>query len=159
MAFTSDESGREEVYIQDFPDAKMRRKVSSGGGGLSKVGRKGDELFYRSLEGRLVAVPVRFNGTSVDVGDPRVVMRLIQPPAVHGLSVRYRPGRTHSRPGPGSGAPAGVSLRYSWTGRPRCDDNVLMIPGIRSLMVWIERSGRSGWSRSTKPSMWRLGPD
>src|SRR5262245_6684937 len=31
LAFTSDEAGREDVYVQSYPDARTRRLVSSGG--------------------------------------------------------------------------------------------------------------------------------
>ena len=70
------------MYIQDFLDATTRRRVSTTGGGYPRWSRKGNELFFRSVDGQLVAVPVRFNGTSADIGDPRFVMRLIEPPAV-----------------------------------------------------------------------------
>jgi serine/threonine protein kinase len=82
IAFTSNESGRDEVYIQHIHDATTRKQVSTSGGGYPRWSRKGNELFFRSLDGQLVKVPVRINGTSTDVGDPRFVMRLIQPPTV-----------------------------------------------------------------------------
>jgi hypothetical protein len=67
IAFTSNESGRNEVYIQAFPNPTTLRRVSTSGGGYPRWGRKGNELFFRSLDGALVAVPVRFNGTSIDL--------------------------------------------------------------------------------------------
>jgi dipeptidyl aminopeptidase/acylaminoacyl peptidase len=82
IAFTSNESGRDEVYIQNFLDATTRKRVSASGGGYPRWSTKGNELFFRTLDGQLVVVPVRFKGTSADVGDPRSVMRLIQPPSV-----------------------------------------------------------------------------
>ena len=66
-----------------FLTRRRVRRVSTNGGGYPRWSRKGNELFFRSLDGQLVAVPVRFNGTSIDLGDPRFVMRLIEPPAVH----------------------------------------------------------------------------
>jgi Tol biopolymer transport system component len=82
IAFTSDESGRDEVYVQSILDATTRRRASTSGGSYPRWSRKGNELFFRSLDGHLMAVPVRFNGTSADLGDPRLVMRLIEPTAV-----------------------------------------------------------------------------
>ena len=32
VAYVSDESGRDEVYVQAFPDPSVRTQVSSGGG-------------------------------------------------------------------------------------------------------------------------------
>jgi Tol biopolymer transport system component len=82
MAFTSDESGRDEVYTQSMLVPTTRQRVSSGGGSYPRWSRTGNELFFRSLDGRLLVVPVRFTGTSVDFGEPRVVMPVIEPPAV-----------------------------------------------------------------------------
>jgi Tol biopolymer transport system component len=82
IAFTSDESGRTEVYIQNFPDATTRHKVSTRGGGYPRWSTKGNELFFRSLDGQLMAVPVQFNGISPALGEARPVMRLIEPPAL-----------------------------------------------------------------------------
>ena len=82
LAFTSNETGRDEVYVQNLRDATTRRFVSPNGGAFPRWSRKRNELFFRSLDGQLMAVPVRFNGTSTEPGTPRFVMRLIQPPAV-----------------------------------------------------------------------------
>jgi len=83
LAFTSEESGRQDVYVQSFPDGRTRRLVSSGGGSYPRWGRDGRELFYRAADGQLVAVPLRTIGSSVELGSPRVIMRLVDPPAVH----------------------------------------------------------------------------
>ena len=82
IAFTSDESGRDEVYVQTFLDQTTRRRMSTSGGSYPRWSRTGNELFFRSVDGHLVTVPVGFNGKSADVGKPRVVMPLIEPPAV-----------------------------------------------------------------------------
>ena len=82
IAFTSDESGRDEVYVQDFLDPTTRRRVSTSGGSYPRWSRTGNGLFFRSVDGQLVTVLVEFNGTSADVGKPRAVMPLIEPPAV-----------------------------------------------------------------------------
>lgn len=43
VAYQSDESGRDEVYVASFPSVDRRRQVSTDGGRWS---RTGDELFY-----------------------------------------------------------------------------------------------------------------
>ncbi len=61
VAYVSNESGRQEVYVQPFPDGGRRVTVSSIGGTRIRWSRDGTELFYveGSLEsGTLVAVPV-----------------------------------------------------------------------------------------------------
>jgi len=59
LAYQSDESGRDEIYIRPFPGAEAgRRQVSAGGGGEPLWAHSGRELFYRSATGHMVAVPV-----------------------------------------------------------------------------------------------------
>ncbi len=59
LAYQSDESGRDEIYIRPFPDAGAgRRQVSVAGGAEPLWAHSGRELFYRSPEGQMVAVPV-----------------------------------------------------------------------------------------------------
>jgi Tol biopolymer transport system component len=51
LAYTSDESGREEVYVTHYPELEGRQQVSSGGGMVPAWSREGGELFYRSIDG------------------------------------------------------------------------------------------------------------
>ena len=83
LAFTSNETGRDDVYVQSFPDAATRRMVSSGGGAYPRWGPGGRELLYRAPDGRLMTVPVRLVGSSVELGTPSVVMRLVDAAGVH----------------------------------------------------------------------------
>jgi len=47
LAYMSDESGREEVYVRPFPGSGGRRQISSDGGSEPLWARSGRELFYR----------------------------------------------------------------------------------------------------------------
>jgi Tol biopolymer transport system component len=58
IAYTSDESGAWEVYVQSFPTAGRKRVISVGGGGQPEWRRDGRELFYLSPDGTLMAVSV-----------------------------------------------------------------------------------------------------
>ena len=58
IAYTSDESGRSEIYVQTFPDGARRRQVSRDGGAMARWRADGRELFYVALDGRLMAVPM-----------------------------------------------------------------------------------------------------
>jgi hypothetical protein len=82
LAFTSNESGRNDVYVGSFPDPTNARRVSANGGSYPRWSRRGDELYFRSLDGQLVAVPVQLTGTSATPRALRPVMRLIEPPAI-----------------------------------------------------------------------------
>ena len=57
LAWVSDESGRDEVYVSSFPEPDVPVQVSSGGGGEPRWAPNGRELFYRGAEG-MIAVQV-----------------------------------------------------------------------------------------------------
>jgi hypothetical protein len=71
------------VYVQSFPDAATRQIVSNTGGAYPRWSPGGRELFYRALDGHLMTVPVRLVGSSVELGAPSVVMRLVEAAGVH----------------------------------------------------------------------------
>ena len=69
IAYVSNESGRNELYLQSFPaDAGKRYTVSSQGGTGPAWRRDGKELFFVAGDGRLTAVPVTMNGADVQLG-------------------------------------------------------------------------------------------
>ncbi len=63
VAFNSLESGRWEVYAAAFPSFTDKRQVSQGGGGQPVWRRDGKELFYLSLQGKLMAVETTAGAT------------------------------------------------------------------------------------------------
>ena len=67
VAYTSDESGRSEIYVQRYPGGADRIPVSTGGGMLPTWSRDGKELFYVTGDA-LVAVAIRPDGS---FGAPR----------------------------------------------------------------------------------------
>ncbi len=68
LAYTSDESGENEVYVRPFPDGGAKTLVSTGGGGSPVWSRDGRELFYRDGD-QLMAVQVD-SGDELTVGAP-----------------------------------------------------------------------------------------
>ncbi len=69
LAYVSDESGRDEVYIRQFPDGSGKRQVSLNGGTQPTWRRDGRELFY--VEGAsLMAVEVSTEG-GLTLGRPQ----------------------------------------------------------------------------------------
>ena len=46
LAYTSDETGRFEVYVQRFPEREGRQPISVGGGTIPEWSADGSELFY-----------------------------------------------------------------------------------------------------------------
>ena len=57
VAYTSDESGQEEVYVRPFPNVDDGRSlVSQDGGGKAVWGPDSRELFCQGKDGALIAV-------------------------------------------------------------------------------------------------------
>jgi serine/threonine-protein kinase len=67
----SAESGVHEVYVRAFPDNGAKRLISSGGGYLPMWSRKGKDLFYRTLDQRLMVVSYTATGDVFSAGPPR----------------------------------------------------------------------------------------
>jgi len=70
LSYTSNVSGRFEVYVQRFPEGTDRAQVSPGGGGSARWRRDGRELFYLALDGTLMAVPTTGTGQSIEFRAP-----------------------------------------------------------------------------------------
>src|SRR4029079_14408351 len=68
MAYTTYESGRDEVYVDSFPTAGHRQQVSVGGGMQPRWKRNGSELFYLTPDQTLMAVPVTTKSGYFDTG-------------------------------------------------------------------------------------------
>jgi Tol biopolymer transport system component len=72
IAFESNESGRNEIYVQPFPNAAAKTIVSTGGGLQPHWGPGGHELFYVAPDGRLMTVAMRFrpDGHAIEPASP-----------------------------------------------------------------------------------------
>jgi eukaryotic-like serine/threonine-protein kinase len=70
LAYTSNESGRFEVYVTSLPGREGRWQISSGGGSGPRWRRDGRELFYVAPDRRIHSVEVRAGG-AFDAGAPR----------------------------------------------------------------------------------------
>ena len=83
VAYTSNESGQTEVYVQGFPEARGKFQVSTGGGHFPKWGPAGRgmsrELFYVSLNDKLMAVDLKLGKDSVEPSAPRELFPLPTP--------------------------------------------------------------------------------
>ena len=85
VAYSSNETGRWEVYVTSFPEARGQWQVSNGGGDQPKWRNDGRELFYLGLDGKIMGVPVT-TGTNFDPGsatalfqaNPRVMVAIAE---------------------------------------------------------------------------------
>jgi Tol biopolymer transport system component len=71
MAFVSNESGRNEIYVASFPSPSTKVPISAASGTQPRWRGDGREIFYMGSGGRLMAVSVQGLGARFDVGESR----------------------------------------------------------------------------------------
>jgi Tol biopolymer transport system component len=76
MAYTSNETGRLEVYVDRFPALGDKRIVSADGGGWPRWSRDGSELFWVAERAGLVVAQVRRMGGRLEIARPRALSQL-----------------------------------------------------------------------------------
>lgn len=68
VVYQSNESGNFEVYVAPFPGPGGKRQISSGGGTRPRWRRDGKEIFYCTIDGRLMAAEVAARNGTLEVG-------------------------------------------------------------------------------------------
>jgi len=71
VVYSSDESGKFEVYVQAFPATSGKWQVSIGGGAAPTWSKDGREIFYLAPDKKLMAVEVKTVGSSLEQGIPK----------------------------------------------------------------------------------------
>jgi Tol biopolymer transport system component len=77
LAYRSNESGSDQIYVQQFPGPAAKQLVSTAGGSQPRWRRDGKELFYIAADMKLMAVPIALpsNGQTLEVGVPVPLFR------------------------------------------------------------------------------------
>ena len=88
IAYTSNETGDFEVYVQPFPTTGEKWKVSSHGGGQPRWRRDMKEMFYRTEDGKMMAVPVK-TARGFESGDPRMLFQASADPLFPNLGIPF----------------------------------------------------------------------
>jgi eukaryotic-like serine/threonine-protein kinase len=70
LAYDSDESGTWQIYVISFPAADQKRQISINGGAQPRWRGDGKELYYLSLDGKMMAVGMTLTN-KIDAGIPR----------------------------------------------------------------------------------------
>jgi len=72
IAYQSDKTGREEIYIRPFPGPGSDTRISTDGGIQVRWNPNGKELFYVASDDRLMAAPIQVSsdGKAVEPGSP-----------------------------------------------------------------------------------------
>ena len=98
VAYTSDESGRFEVYVTPATGDGRHWQVSTEGGLWPKWVAGTDELLFQDATGRFVVVPMQTDGDEIGIGTPEILFggyvasRLysLYDPASDGSRILYR---------------------------------------------------------------------
>lgn len=92
LAYSSNETGRSEIYIRPFPAGPGRTQVSVDGGVFPRWRNDSRELYFMNLIsfGGVMASEISINGTSVDRAVP---IRLFQ---AHFINVAHAGGQHHA---------------------------------------------------------------
>jgi serine/threonine-protein kinase len=89
LAYTSNESGRDEVYVRPFPRSEgVARLVSIDGGAGPVWAPDGTTLHYRGTSGEIMSVPVTLGATFV-AGRPRPLFRFAGLYRMSGTATAY----------------------------------------------------------------------
>ncbi|MCI0402089.1 MAG: hypothetical protein L0212_01015, partial [Acidobacteria bacterium] len=82
IAYESDESGTDEVYVAPFsgsggrPTPAGKLQVSTAGGRLARWRRDGQELFYLAPDGKLMGAEIRLKSPTLEVGAVRALLQV-----------------------------------------------------------------------------------
>jgi Tol biopolymer transport system component len=74
VAYVSDESGSQQVYVRSFLAVGGQRQISTDGGTQPRWRRDGKELFYLARDRKLMAVMVK-TGATLEADLPRVLFQ------------------------------------------------------------------------------------
>jgi serine/threonine-protein kinase len=85
IAYRSNESGINEIYVRPFPGPGGKWQVSAAGGLYAFWGKNGRELFYEAADHRIMELEYTAKGDSFLPGTPRVwsVSRIFNPGVSH----------------------------------------------------------------------------
>jgi Tol biopolymer transport system component len=128
IAFNSLESGRWEVYAASFPSFTDKRQVSRNGGGQPLWRNDGKELFFLSLQGKLMAVETRL-GATLETSDPTSLFQA--PIGVNPIIDQYAVARDGQRfifcaPDNSSGQP--ITVVVNWTAGLNVSQGATRVP-------------------------------
>jgi serine/threonine protein kinase len=88
IAYTSHETGDAELYVQPFPATGEKWKISAHGGAQPRWRRDGNELYYRTVDGKMMAVPIKTAG-GFEAGAPKMLFQSSADPLYPNLSIPY----------------------------------------------------------------------
>ena len=126
IAYTSNETGRNEIYVRPFPTGEGKWQISTNGGTFSRWRGDSKELFYMGVAslGKMISVKVNPAGPTFEYGDPVELFDSGYVNFTHGLNYhtyavspdgqRFLIPRPEST-GTGDAASAPITVVLNWT--------------------------------------------
>ena len=112
ISYSSDESGRYEVYVQSFPTPASKYQITTSGGYFGGWSGDGREMLIVGLDGTVLSVDVQ-TGASFSAGTPRVLFKTRQD-AVGGMAATSDFQRFVQAAPVGTAAPNSITLVLNW---------------------------------------------
>jgi eukaryotic-like serine/threonine-protein kinase len=116
VAYTSNESGKFEVYVQTFPLSDLKKQVSISGGYEPRWRADGREIYYLSEDRKLMAVSV---GPGSSFGLPQTLFQTRVAAGVSANRTHYVPSRDGQRflvnTQTSDPAPTPITVVLNWT--------------------------------------------
>ena len=76
VAFMSNESGRDEIYVARFENPGEKWRISTTGGRSPRWRRDGKELFYLAADKKLMSVTVKSAAATFEAGSPTSLFKI-----------------------------------------------------------------------------------
>ena len=119
VAYTSNESGRFDVYAETLPRSDRRWPVSTSGGYEPRWRADGHEIYYLSEDRKLMAVSV---GPGPTFGVPKPLFQTRVPAGVAANHTHYVPSRDGQRflvnTQTSDPSPSPITVVVNWTSAP-----------------------------------------
>ncbi|MBK9065206.1 MAG: serine/threonine-protein kinase [Acidobacteria bacterium] len=115
LPYSSEESGRWEVYVTSFPRQGRKWQISTEGGAYAYWSTDGREILYHDLGGMIHAVTVAERGETLEVGQSRPLFRA---PGPNPSGASFSPTADHQRflvVGEGQKPNALLDVVVNWT--------------------------------------------
>lgn len=117
-AYLSNEAGKDDVYIQSFPVAGHKVRVSTTGAGRVWWVPRGDEVCFRSAGGQgapgeMRCATVTRKGSDLEVGEPRLLFNV--PSGVLGTDFSHDGKRLLASFAAPGAQPGSIRVILDWT--------------------------------------------
>ena len=90
FAYSSNDTGRLEIYVRPLTGSGGPQRVSTAGGSLARWAHSGKELFYHAPDGTLMSVPVAgFASRELTIGTPSALFTTPVDPSGFGTRAPY----------------------------------------------------------------------